>query len=226
MIDRTLNYILKGAPFRTLGSSRTDAMVSANEAVFELFLDQKIDSETFLNDFNQNLPFDIRAIDVQEVDEHFNIIQSPKIKEYVYLFCCGKKPHPYTAPFMAWFPGVLNIELMRAGALLFEGQHDFGNYCKDASDKIITQREVLYSRIEGNDLHKASFFPEQTYAYHVHGTGFMYNQIRLMMGELVKLGAGKTTLEQISETLTQKSIDHQQNLAPASGLNLNKITFQ
>ena len=40
MIDRTLKFILGEQKFKTLGAGRTDAMVSANEAAFELFLDQ------------------------------------------------------------------------------------------------------------------------------------------------------------------------------------------
>ena len=38
MIDRTLKYVLGETRFKTLGAGRTDAMVSANEAAFELFV--------------------------------------------------------------------------------------------------------------------------------------------------------------------------------------------
>lgn len=62
MIDRTLNFILDGKTFKSLGSGRTDAMVSAESAAFELFLYEPIDDHNaFLKLFNQNLPQDIRA---------------------------------------------------------------------------------------------------------------------------------------------------------------------
>ena len=66
MIDRTLNYILGEQSFKTLGAGRTDAMVSANEAAFELFLDLKpIENiSEFLILFNQNLPQDIRILSI------------------------------------------------------------------------------------------------------------------------------------------------------------------
>ena len=41
MVDRTLKFILQEQKFKTLGAGRTDAMVSANEAAFELFLYDK-----------------------------------------------------------------------------------------------------------------------------------------------------------------------------------------
>ena len=91
MIDRTFNFILDGKPFKTLGSGRTDAMVSANETAFELFVYEKIEDETaFLALFNLNLPQDLRALAIEEVDAEFNIIQHSKVKEYVYLFTYGK----------------------------------------------------------------------------------------------------------------------------------------
>ena len=46
MIDRTLNYILRDQSFKTLGAGRTDAMVSANEAAFELFLNLNQEGES------------------------------------------------------------------------------------------------------------------------------------------------------------------------------------
>ena len=58
MIERTLKFILEDQKFRILAAGRTDAMVSANEAAFELFLnDHPIENFTeFLRLFNHNLP--------------------------------------------------------------------------------------------------------------------------------------------------------------------------
>lgn len=97
MVDRTLKYILEDQPFKTLGAGRTDAMVSAEDAAFELFLDDRPleNLEDFLALFNHNLPQDIRALSIKEVDSSFNIIQHSKVKEYLYLFAFGKKRHPF-----------------------------------------------------------------------------------------------------------------------------------
>ena len=81
MIDRTLNFILDKKKFKTLTSGRTDAMVSAENAAFELFLEEPIaDFDDFLALFNYNLPQDLRALTIKEVDSTFNIIQHSKIK--------------------------------------------------------------------------------------------------------------------------------------------------
>ena len=53
MVDRTLKYVLEGDRFKTLVAGRTDAMVSANETAFELFVYQKLEDPTeFLKLFN------------------------------------------------------------------------------------------------------------------------------------------------------------------------------
>ena len=226
MIDRTLNYIFEGKRFKTLGSGRTDAMVSAQEAAFELFVYEPIeDLEVFLALFNHNLPQDIRALSIRQVDEKFNIINHAKIKEYLYVFAHGQKHHPFCAPIMTTILEELDIEVMKQGAKLFEGFHNFKTYCYKATDNGIYEREILTCEIVENNIFTANFFPKTSYLLRVRGQGFMRNQIRLMMGALIKLGRGDISLEYIEASLASDSIEVMDYIAPASGLILNKIEF-
>ncbi len=108
---------------------------------------------------NHNLPNDIRVLEVEEVDEHFNIIQSPRVKEYVYLFSSGARNHPFCAPFMVYMEESLNINLMKSAARLFEGEHDFIAFCTKPREDTQTKREILTSEIVENTLYQAKFFP-------------------------------------------------------------------
>lgn len=227
MVDRTLNYILEGKYFKSLVSGRTDAMVSAENAAFELFLREPIvDFNDFLELFNNNLPQDIRALSMREVDDKFNIIQHSKVKEYLYMFAFGGKFHPFCAPIMTTILDDLDIELMKQGAKLFEGEHYFKNYCYKPTDNGVYIREVLSCELIENTKYKANFFPEQTYLLKVRGKGFMRNQIRLMMGALIDLGQGKRTLEDIKASLEKGYEGDIYYIAPASGLILNSIEFE
>ena len=224
MIDRTLKYVFGVQPFKTLGCSRTDAMVSAGHFAFELFLHEPLPSR-FLNDFNLNLPPDIRGLKVEEVDGEFNIIQNPKTKEYAYLFAYGEKPHPFSAPFITTLPYSLNIDLMKAGAALFQGQHYFGAYCKKPNEKTILNREIEQCYIKENDLLTANFFPAQSWAMHVVSKGFLRNQVRMMMAQLFRLGKGEITLKFIQDSLKPEFTEHLSDIAPASGLMLQQVSF-
>jgi tRNA pseudouridine38-40 synthase len=227
MVDRTLNFILEGKPFKSLSSGRTDAMVSAENAAIELFLQEPLeDLESFLEIFNYNLPQDIRALNIKEVDKTFNIINHSKLKEYNYLFTFGEKCHPFCAPIMTTILDDLDIELMKQGAKLFEGEHYIKSYCYKPTDNGIYTREILTCEIIENNLYSANFFPNKTYILCVKGKGFMRNQIRLMMGALIDLGKGKLSLQDIKVSLLPGSDIKMEYIAPASGLILKNIDFQ
>jgi len=228
MIERTLKFILEKQSFRILAAGRTDAMVSANEAAFELFLkDDPIDNfDEFLKLFNHNLPQDIRALSMEEVDEKFNIIQSSKTKEYLYLFTEGQKNHPFCAPMITTILDSLDIKLMQQGATLFQGKHNFKTYCYKPSEHGVFIREMDCCELIENKMFTANFFPEKSYILRIRGKGFGRNQIRLMMGALIKLGRGDITLDDIRESLLPESTTIIEYIAPASGLILNKIEFE
>lgn len=227
MVDRTLNYVLEGKPFKSLSSGRTDAMVSAEQAAFELFLQEPLeDAMAFLELFNYNLPQDIRALSIRAVDSKFNIINHSKIKEYLYLFTYGEKCHPFCAPIMTTILDDLDIELMQQGAKLFEGKHYLWSYCYKPTENGIYTREILQCELLENKMYSASYFPKKTYILKVKGKGFMRNQIRLMMGTLIDLGKGKLSLEDIKHSLIPDSKVKMNYIAPASGLILNSVTFE
>ncbi len=226
MLEKTLRYVLGEVKFKTLGASRTDAKVSANDAAFELFVWEKLDEESFIEAFNSNLPFDIRAISIEELDSGFNIIQHPKEKEYIYLFSHGAKNHPFCAPLMAYIEERMDIALMEQGASLFEGEHYFGNYCTKPPANTELKRTIIKSEIIKNELYTANFFPEESYLFKVVGEGFLRYQIRWMMGTLFSLGLGQLTLDDIKESLVGSGNEPIGRLAPASGLILNKIDFK
>ncbi len=162
---------------------------------------------------------------MERVEPEFNIINRPRTKEYLYLFSFGEKFHPFCAPFMAWIPGALEIALMQDGAALFQGTHNFVQYCTKPGPGTCFNREILVSEIEPNTEYTASFFPGQTWVYRVRAKGFMRHQVRLMMGRLIALGQGDTSLEDIRASLRGTTALPFKTIAPASGLMLNQVRF-
>ncbi len=222
---KTAEFVLGHKTFKLLGSSRTDAMVSADQAAFELFLNEPVDIDSFHAAFNLNLPNDIRVTEIEEVDRSFNIIQSPRIKEYVYLFAFGEKCHPFCAPLLCSFQSDLDIDLMTEGALLFQGKHNFRQYCTKPGPGTEFERELTVSCIKENDLFTASFFPKKSYAYHIASNGFLRYQVRLIMGQLLSLGRREIGLQDIVESLKGNESKPLRHIAPASGLILKNIDF-
>ena len=225
MISKTLKFVLPERTFKILGAGRTDAKVSALDAAFELFLeDYPIHGfEEFLAIFNKNLPPDIRALKIYEVDASYNIIKDPKKKEYVYLFSYGEKNHPFSAPFITNIIEELNLELMQKAAKLFNGTHDFSVYTVKNQNNSKTIRTVELCEIVENTILKANFFPKRSYALRVVGKGFIRYQIRMMMGALIQLGKGELSYEEIVVSLKEANSIQLTYVAPGSGLVLNKL---
>lgn len=226
VLEKTLMFIFKHNQFKTLAQGRTDAMVSAEEAYCHLITKEPYELDWLLQALNKNLPQDIRVLEVTETDETFDIIQAAKLKEYHYLFSHGQRNHPFCAAIMTGKNQYLDIDLMKKGAKLFEGVHNFKKYTKRATAHTVFERGVMESSIIENDLYEASFFPKESFIYKVIGPGFMRYQIRIMMEMLFKLGAGEVDLLFLEKTLTNWDDEVElNNIAPASGLILHKTTF-
>ena len=226
MVERTLKFVLSGAKFKVLITGRTDAMVSANQSYFELFLDEAIVPDEFLMRFNENLPSDIRALSITPVDKDFNIINDPKSKEYLYFFSYGEKNHPFAAPYICALSGQLDIGMMQQGAKLLEGMHDFVNFAYKPKADTITRRTIDLAEIVINDVMTASFFPKTSYVFRVWGKGFMRHQVRMMMGCLITLGRGEITLTHMQALLEAREVAPLTYIAPATGLMLNEVIFR
>ena len=227
MLHKTLNFILENQRFKVLAAGRTDAMVSANQTCIELFIyEDELDLETFLEQFNKNLPQDIRALSIEETTADFNIIQHPKIKEYFYFFCVKEKIHPFCAPFMVNLQEDLDIELMKLGAKLFEGEHDFYSFTFRPNPETKTEGNIERCELTENDIYTANFFPNQSFVLKVEGEGFKRQQIRLMMGALIDLGRHKINMEELEKTIDGSHKIKLEHIAQASGLILNKVSLR
>jgi len=227
MLLKTLRFVLPGMNTKLLGAGRTDARVSAQGFALQLLVKgPPLESQTeFLVEMNRNLPPDIRLLSVRKVPLEFNVIRDCTGKEYRYYFTFGEKPHPFCAPFLGYFPGPLDTEIMKKGATLFVGDHDFRAFTGSPGRDTRTKRRVTKCHLEQNSELTASFFPGKSYCLTVGGLGFGRYQVRLMMAALVALGRGALTEHDITESLKTGGPLGVKEIAPASGLQLTGVQF-
>ncbi|UII25528.1 hypothetical protein LVD15_19785 [Fulvivirga maritima] len=120
----------------------------------------------------------------------------------------------------------LDLDIMKQGAKLFQGAHNFKNYAYKPSDVTVFDRVIDEAEIVKNELYTANFFPEQSYIFRVKGEGFMRYQVRLMMGALFLLGKGEITLADLQNSLEDPDFGSFSYIAPASGLILKGVEFK
>nr|XP_039265573.1 tRNA pseudouridine(38/39) synthase-like [Styela clava] len=107
-----------------------------------------------------------------------------------------------------FFPkGVLNITKMNEACKLLIGTHDFRNFCKmNVEETTIFIRRIRNFTIELNPQEDQieTNNPYQIYVATIHGTGFLYHQVRYMMGILFLIGLGFEEPNVISDLLDVK----------------------
>lgn len=227
MLLKTLKFVLPDRELKILGASRTDAKVSALDGAFEIFLNgEPIDDlDEFIESFNYNLPSDIKVISIDKINNKFNIIKDAAYKEYIYLFSSGTKNHPFSAPFIVGITETLDIELMKEGAQLFVGTHNFKVYTTKSAGGGSLLRQVDKCEIVENDIFKANFFPEKSYALRISSKGFLRYQVRMIMGALILLGKHELTMDDLRASLEADSSFQLGYVAPGSGLMLSSLRF-
>ena len=118
--------------------------------------------------------------------------------------------------------GWLNIDAMRKAAKYFEGEHDFRNFCKVDGGKQIENfhRNIFKADIEevpGDStpalqyLNSAHFLPKdleagypKVYTFTLHGSAFLWHQVRCMVSILFLVAQGLEKPEIVSELLDVK----------------------
>lgn len=207
---------------KTRFSSRTDAMVSAEET-FCLLMFNNPQTKESVESALKKLPPDILVLDIKAVEDNFTLLKKTKLKTYRYFFSHNQtKPHVFAAPFMTIMNEELDIELMKEGARLFSGTHSFENYCYKPKEGTIFTRTIHSARVVENTFLTANFFPSQSFVFEVASTGFMRGQVRLMMGSLFRLGKKEITLSELCSSLKSADPSFVKWMVPSSGLILHK----
>ena len=224
-LEKAFRHTFGHEDFSLLGAGRTDAGVSANQAAFELFLPHEIKVTDICDEVNNNLPSDIRLIRAQGVDKKFNIIKSVLWKEYQYHMAFGEKFHPFAAGNLVHFKEEANIPLMKEGASLFLGRHDFKCFCSPDNISNDYVREIQISEIIPHAQAGQGLIPENALTFRVRGKGFLKYQVRIMAGALVDLGAGRLNLDDLKNALLSEEKKAISGKASAHGLVLEEVFF-
>ncbi len=225
-INSALKVLSKSEDIKSVGSGRTDAGVHALAQVMRIEIPVDIPVDNLARAMNSNLPDDIRVIDAKVVTNDFHPIFSAKSKEYNYVFSTESAASPFASELVTYFPGDLDIELMKKGCQVFCGEHDFINYQCVGTEVESTVRKIMSCELVRLDStgHWKNFTGEY-YVLKVVGNGFLKQMVRLLMGALVSLGKGKITLEDLEKSLKTPLKNRLGATAPPQGLYLKEVHY-
>ncbi|MBO7496322.1 MAG: tRNA pseudouridine(38-40) synthase TruA [Salinivirgaceae bacterium] len=201
--------------FEFFGSGRTDAGVHAFGQVAHLEVDSHISTERLMLSLNDNLPYDINVLDVEQASPKFHARYDAVERSYIYLI--SKRRTAFGKSNVWWIRDTLDVDSMRKAAKEMTGKRDFASFTdKDAE----TPNTIVY--INSVEIYET----RDLIAIHITGSHFLWKMVRRMVGILVEIGRGKITMVDINNMFDNYSPLPAKLTAPAAGLYLEHIYYK
>lgn len=200
-LNKACKQIFQIEEIHTVGSGRTDTGVHSLGHIVKLKAPFKMETFALIRGLNSLLPEDIRVLEIEDCEEDFLPTNHAIKKEYKYLFSANPNSNAFQNDFIVNCRFDLDIKLMQEACRLFIGSHDFSDFQCVGSVTNSNIREILECELIFHKMDFHGILPDH-YVFRVVGNGFLKQMIRLMMGTLWEIGRGKTTIEELKESLS------------------------
>ena len=198
------------------GAGRTDAGVHARAMVANAVLDVKLSPEEIRDYMNRYLPDAIAVREVKPCAERFHARYKAIGKTYRYTCFDGPVKPVFDRKYVTVLDFRPDLDRMRQAATYLQGRHDFASFCGNPRMKKSTVREVDTIGIARN---------KDRIIFTFHGTGFLQNMVRILVGTLLEVGRGRWEPEQVIDILEAKDRKQAGPTAPPEGLCLMKVDY-
>ena len=199
-----------------IGAGRTDARVHAIGQAVTFDTHRPIPIENLVGALNATLPGDISVMSAEEVDRSFHPRRDAKGKQYCYRILNRALPSPFINRYAWHLREPLDVARMQAAADRLVGEHDFAAFCASGSTVKTTVRELRRVDVSREG---------ETIEVRIEGNGFLYMMVRIIVGTLVEVGAGRMSDEQVAEILAGGDRRAAARTAPAQGLTLIEVSY-
>jgi tRNA pseudouridine38-40 synthase len=214
-LQRALEEI-EGRKVLVIGSGRTDAGVHAEGQVANFHTASPMPSRKWPDALNAHLPPEIAVVGAMEVPLAFHAQYGATSKTYRYRVLNRVvrgaldrlRSHLVKAP--------LDVAKMAEAAKILVGTHDFRSFGSEMSKKEQTVRTICSFGVTA-----APPFID----FVVTGDGFLYNQVRSMVGTLLRVGMGAEPVEWMKAVLEAKDRAKAGANVPARGLTLVEVKY-
>ncbi len=197
------------------GSGRTDAKVNAWGQVFHFDSDM-LSARRWRGILNSRLPDDIRIRDICAAEAHFHARNGVKRKRYEYHINRGEY-NVFTKDTAYQCPYKIDVAAMKEAAAVLVGRHDFTSFnstpLSEMADQVRTIQAIEFT--EAGDELILSFL----------GKGFLRYMVRIISGELLEVGRGRKTADDIRSLLERKEKDIAKHNAKPQGLTLKEVEY-
>eukprot|EP01112_Ceratiomyxa_fruticulosa_P013506 TRINITY_DN3800_c0_g1_i3.p1 TRINITY_DN3800_c0_g1~~TRINITY_DN3800_c0_g1_i3.p1 ORF type:complete len:315 (-),score=36.67 TRINITY_DN3800_c0_g1_i3:47-991(-) len=238
------NAFYKAFDFKSVqlsGSSRTDSGVHAMQYVAHVDLEKKeqkdnvpYNASLLMKSVNSTLMKDnedILITNAEMVPFSFHSRYSATYRRYVYRIISDPElgfNNIWEKNFAWTQESILNLSLMQQGCKLFEGTHNFSNFCRSISRHRDPIRTINFMKAYEVPPPFYSLNRKNTQYIHVEvqGPTFLHSQVRKMVHLIKRIGEGKLLVDDVEKLLTTTDYHTAGYAAPASGLYLMEVGYE
>jgi len=208
---------LTGERIRVKAASRTDAGVHARGQVVSFNTRSTLPLAAFVEGTNHYLPRDIAVKEAFRVDDSLDVRRGAISREYKYYVLNSPTRSPMRQGFSCRVEGNLDTGAMNQACQSLVGTHDFASFVSspDAGKKS-TVRNVHRAEIERDG---------DMIIFRIVANSYLPHQVRNIMGSLIKVGQGKTTIDEFHNMVETRTPGLASPTAPAAGLCLMRINY-
>ena len=169
------------------------------------------------------LPPEIAVVRVEPAPDGFDARRDARSRTYCYWVIAGPVRNPLEVGRALWWPYPLDDETLERCAALQIGTHDFTAFTPTQSEHVRFDRDVL--RAEWRDHPLGEPFPGRLLEFWIEADAFMRHMVRVLMGTMLEVGAGRRSLEDFERLLDGAPRDRAGETAPAHGLYLASVRY-
>jgi tRNA pseudouridine38-40 synthase len=166
---------------------------------------------------NALLPDSVAVLWSREMPDDFHARFSAVSRTYRYRLLNRPVRPALEAPYVGWFPLPLDVEKMRAAAMLLVGEHDFSAFRSSECQARTPVRTVHCLEIHA---------PGPYIEFVVRANAFLHHMVRNLVGTLIYVGKGKHPPEWVREVLLSKQRSHAAPTFGAQGLYLESVEYE
>ncbi|MDT8862258.1 tRNA pseudouridine(38-40) synthase TruA [Alkalihalobacillus sp. MEB130] len=216
-IERALSRIHKGEQIRIHSSGRTDTGVHARGQVVHFDSPLAIPADRWPKALNACLPDDIHILEATYVALDFHSRYHAVKKEYHYRVLLRKEGDVFRRNVTHHVSYPVSVKKMQEAAQALIGTFDFSSFCA-ANTSVVDKVRTLFALTIEQDRDELVF--------KLVGNGFLYNMVRIIVGTLLEIGAGKRASEELAAILLAKDRTKAGKTAPGNGLFLWKVSYE
>lgn len=212
---------------KIMGSGRTDAGVHAFCQVANFYTNSKLSIEEITKVLLERLPEDVVISNMEQVTDEFHSRYSAVSKVYEYYIDNGEREEVFTRRYAYHVEQKLDVEKMKEAASYLVGTHDFCSFSSDRG-KEDTIRTLFAVDIEETTFKssKARSRYQNLIRIRLHGDGFLYNMVRIIVGTLIEVGMGERKVDTIKEAFDCKDRGLAGITVPPHGLFLKSVEYK